>query len=208
MKNIILIFILLCLSVGLYAQTDISFAFNSTTAGRNLAFGISKSFNGKNEIGLGIRLNINKLKMPDDQNHVFFKRLYARNFIEFLGLQANYKRKIFKNLNCIQPYIFCDLQITHSSNRSVAFLPYAYEPETGDVLYKQYLIISGPYLWTEQNIGIGFKSNITKGVYLFQNIGVGATFIFGKDIKLPETYSKFNHEFGYLLSCGIAYRIK
>jgi hypothetical protein len=49
---------------------------------------------------------------------------------------------------------------------------------------------------------------LNKSFYLFQDIGVGVTFILGKYEELPVTHNKFSWEFGYLLSFGIAYRIK
>lgn len=207
MKYLILFPFFLLFSTSLLAQKDITLNFNSTGSGRNITLGLSKPLNKKSEIAVGLRFNINTLKMPDDQNHVFIKRLYAMNFFEHLGIQGNYRHSLFSNWESIKPYYFYDLQITYSSTRSVAFLPYDIEYTTGDYLYKRYVIIAGPYFWTEHNIGIGFKAHIYKNFYLFQNFGVGGIFIIGKDIKRPETYDKFSFEFGYLISSGIAYSL-
>ncbi len=190
------------------AQDDLIFAFNSTTSGRNVAFGYSKTINGTNEIGAMLRVNINKLAHPDDQNNVYFKRLYATEFIHFFGIETFYHKSFLNNWKCIKPFAFYDLQFTYSTTRNRDFLPYTYD-SNGDVLYKEYIDFFGPFFWMENNIGIGFKAKLTKSFYLVQKAGVGITLIFGEDKRLPQTtFQRFQWEFGYLLSVGIIYRLK
>lgn len=207
MKTCILTLTFLFFGFTLFGQNDLSIGFNSTVAGRNIALGYSKTIKSKHELGIGLRININKKKHPDDQNCVFYKRLFATEFEQYLGLQASYHRNILSNWQYVNPYLFYDFQITNSSTWNRMFLPYAYDTN-GDVLYKEYREYFGPYWWLEQNIGIGFKAKLTNSFYLFQNIGVGGTILLGMEKKLPETYDKFTWEFGYLISIGIAYRIK
>ncbi|MFH1159508.1 MAG: hypothetical protein V1733_00985 [bacterium] len=207
MKIISISLFCLLLSSSLTAQTDLSVCFNSTGTGINLSLDFAKTIKSKNELGIGLRININRLKHPDDQNHVFLNRLFATEFLQYFGAQLFYHRMIFERLACIKPYIFYDLQTTWSKTRNRMFLPYSYDIN-GDVLYKEYLEYFGPFLWLEQNVGIGFKVRLIKSVYLTQNIGAGVLFIIGEDKKLPQTYNKFSWEFGYLLSVGIVYRIK
>lgn len=207
MKKIFLLAFLLASFLFSKSQNDLIFTFNSTTSGRNITFGYSKTLNKGNEFGILLRFNINKLAHPDDQNNVFFKRLYATEFIHFFGIEAFYHKRFLNNWECIKPFAFYDVQLTYSTTRSRALLPYSYDTN-GDVLYKEYIDIAGPFFWLENSIGIGFKAKLTRSFYLIQKAGVGITLILGEDEELPETYDKFEWEFGYLLSVGVIYRLK
>jgi hypothetical protein len=194
------------LALPLFGQDYLSFTFNATASGRNVAVAYSTTFKSKHELGGALRFNINSEKHPDNQDHVFLNRLFATELTHYFGLQTYYRRNIVEKWHCIKPYLFYDLQSSYSTTFNRMVLPYTYD-FNGDVLYKEYLRNYGPFLWIEQNIGMGFKVNIAKSFYLFQNIGGGVMFILGKEEKLPITYDKFEWEFGYLLSVGVAYRI-
>lgn len=203
-----LLFLTLLFSITiLKSQDDLIITYNSTIAGRNIAFGYLKTFHYKNEFGIMLRININKQTQNDDQNKVFVKRLYAKNFIQHLGIETSYRRRFLEKWKCINPFSFYDLQLTYSSTRTKAFLPYTYD-SNGDVLYKEYIISLGPFFWLENNIGIGFKTKLFKSLYLIQKAGVGITLILGKDETFPDSYDRIEWEFGYLLSVGIIYRLK
>lgn len=206
MKRFTLVFIVCALAFRLTAQTELYKGFNSTMAGRSITIGLSKSKNTKHELGAALRININKLAHNDDQNKVFYKRLYATKPIHYIGLQAFYHRNIFQKLEHIKPFLFYDLQATYSTTRNRMLLPYTYD-SNGDVLYKEYIEIFGPYTWAEQNIGIGFKADIIGNLYLIQRLGIGTTFILGYDKKrLDKYFNWFAWEFGYLFNVGIGYR--
>ncbi|SHF51914.1 hypothetical protein SAMN05444274_10634 [Mariniphaga anaerophila] len=57
--------------IAINAQTELSSSFNSTHSGRNVTFAFSKTYNARHELGGGIRFNINKPEMSDDQNKVY-----------------------------------------------------------------------------------------------------------------------------------------
>jgi hypothetical protein len=206
MKNIFFSILLVFSSCFVLGQNDLQFGFNSTTAGRNLVLGYSKTVNSKNTFGIGLRININKVKHPDDQMNVFYKRLFATELYQYFGIQANYHRAFLPNLQCLKPYLFYDLQLTKASTWNRMFLPYSYDTN-GDVLYKEYREYFGPFWWIEQSVGIGYRVKIANSLYMYQNIGAGITFILGEDKKRPLTYDKFSWEFGYLFSIGISYRL-
>jgi hypothetical protein len=206
MKKQILTVIFLLISTMLMSQDALTFSYNATESGRNVAFDYSKMFNSKHEIGAGLRININSITQPDDQSNIYYKRLYAIYFYQFFGLHIYYHRMILEKWQCIKPYFFYDLQLTKSTTRSSMFIPYSYDTN-GDVLYKNYVEYFGPFLWIDQNIGMGFKAKLFKSLFLFENIGVGMTFILGEDKKLPTTYDKFSRELGCLISVGISYNI-
>lgn len=206
MKNLLFFIIFIFISSFVFSQNEILLGFNSTTAGRNLMLGYSRTVNNNHTFGVGLRININSVKHPDDQGNVFYKRLFATEFYQYFGIQANYQRAILSNLHCLKPYLFYDLQFTRSTTWNRFFTPFSYDIN-GDVLYKEYREYFGPFWWIEQSIGIGYKVKITKSLYMYQNAGAGVTFILGEDKKLPQTYDKFSWEFGYLLSIGISYKL-
>lgn len=192
---------------SLFGQDYVSFGFNATESGRNFTIDYSKKLNAKNELGVGLRINVNSIRQPDDEGMIFYRRLYALEFYQFFGLHLYSHRMIFGKWQYVKPYLFYDLQITHSTTRSSAYWPYSYDTN-GDVLYKNSIDYFGPFLWIEQNIGIGFKAKLFKSFYLYENFGVGMTFIVGEDKTLPTTYDKFEWELGGMISIGCAYALK
>ncbi|WP_417590008.1 hypothetical protein [Owenweeksia hongkongensis] len=189
------------------AQVDITSAFNSTYSGRSIILSGSAYLNPKNEIGIGIRYNINKLAHNDDQNNVFLKRQFGTEFKHHWGITAFYHHYIFKDLNCVKPFVFYDFQYSKSPTRNRMFLP-AFEDEELGTLYYEVIEYFGPFTWLENNIGVGIKAKITNRLYLNQKIGVGAIFILGKDEKRPITYDNFEWDFAALIQVGLAYRLE
>lgn len=189
-----------------FSQSDIGFVFNSTHSGRNVALSYSKTIS-KNEFGLGLRYNINRITHSDDQNKSYMKRLYATKPYQYFGIDLFYHRSILNWTN-IKPYLVYDLQVTHSTSRNRMFLPCDYDND-GNALYREVIEYFGPYTWLEQNIGIGFKENLFSNLYLTQKIGAGTSFIMGYDNKrLNRIFNWFEWEFGYLIQVGLIYRIK
>ena len=187
------------------AQIDLFASFNSTYTGRNISATVSKYYNNKHELGGGIRFNINRLPHPDDQNNLFKKRLYATKPLYYFGIEGFYHRYILKNWKNIKPFLFYDLQLTYSTTRTRMLLPFTYDAN-GDVLYKEYIEFFGPFLWLEQNVGVGFKANLFSNWYLKQKLGFGTSFILGKEEKLlGKNLKRFDWEFAYLINVGIGY---
>jgi len=208
MKKNKLILLLLCLSTSyVFAQTDIVVAYNSNHSGRNASLTASKFLSGRHELGFGLRFNFNKFAHPDDQNNTFKKRLYATKPLHHLGLEGFYHLYLFSKLKNIKPFIFYDMQITHSPTRNRSLLPYS-SLSDGTVLYKEHINNFGPFTWLEQNIGIGFRANITSNCFIQQKIGYGTSFIMGyDDMLLGKIFNWFDWEFGYLINVGIGYRL-
>ncbi len=205
LKYLIMFFIAACY-IPCNAQLGLNLTFNSTHSGRNIVLATSRNFKNKNEFGLGLRYNINKLAHNDDQMNVYLKRLYATKPIHYFGIEGFYHRTIFTNLDCIKPFIFYDVQATYSTTRNRMFIPIGYDLN-GDVLYKEAIEYFGPFYWIEQCVGVGFKAKIYKSFYLTQKIGFGTSFILGKEKKLLSKYFKgFTWEFAGLLNAGIGYK--
>ncbi|MEO0075560.1 MAG: hypothetical protein ABIK31_05565 [candidate division WOR-3 bacterium] len=206
MKKYTLIFLEMILLLQVKAQTELFTGFNSTMAGRSMTIGFSNTKDTKHEIGTALRININKLAHNDDQNKSYYKRLYATKPIHFFGLQGFYHKKILNKWEHLKPFLFYDLQATYSTSRNRMLLPYTYDAN-GEVLYKEYIEIFGPYTWVEQNIGIGFKADLFGNWFILQKLGFGTSFVLGYDKKrLDKYFNWFAWEFGYLFNVGIGYR--
>lgn len=202
----ILIVFLWCQKI--WAQSDLFLNFNSTHSGRNLSLAWSKQVREKNEFGVGLRFNINKLAHPDDQNNVFKKRLYATKPYHYIGAEMFYSRKIFKIFSNIETFAFYNAQLSYSTTRNRDFLPVGYSIG-GDALYIEYINIFGPFTWFEQNIGFGYKVSLASNWFLQHKMGFGTSFVMGYDKSLWVKYFDwFYWEFGYFLNVGIGYRFE
>jgi len=210
MKNklLFLMIVALLLCNCAIAQSDLFLNFNSTHSGRNLSLAWSKHFHEKNEFGLGLRYNINKLAHPDDQNNVFKKRLYATKPYHYIGAEIFYNRKILKIFSKVETFAFYNAQVSYSTTRNRDLLPYAISEE-GEVYYKEIIGFYGPYTWLEQNVGFGYKVPLVGHWYLQHKMGFGTSFIMGYEKKLLEKYFDwFYWEFGYLINIGVGYRFQ
>ena len=205
MKILVLLGLVILNLCPVYAQPSLRITYNDTHAGRNISLLISRVFNESNEAGIGLRYNINKLTHNDDQNNAFWNRLYATKFYHHIGVDGFYQRYIFRNLKLIKPFLAYDIQASYSTTRNHLFSPYAYD-NNGDVLYRESLVIFGPFTFIEQYFGLGYTVNFIDNIHLYMKAGFGIMFIIGKDIKSYITYDSFNWEFAEIISTGIVYR--
>ncbi|HIP48687.1 MAG TPA: hypothetical protein EYG92_06965 [Lutibacter sp.] len=208
-KTRLLLLLVLYSIINLNAQIDTSIKFNKTASGRNFSSDISKVFNEKHEIGIGFRYNINSLKHPDDQGNIFYRRQYATKPWHHIGLRVFYHRKILPNWRKIEPFMFFDLQATHTTTRNVWYWPYAFDTSSNQILYNRFEENFGPFTWVEQSIGLGYKVKLTKNIFITSQFGLEGMLIFGRDDELVVTWGKGpNFEFGYLFDFGIGYRFE
>ena len=198
--------LLFCLFLGssLVAQTKISTNFNSTASGRNVSLLISKTKNN-HEFGGGIRYNIGKLAMPDDQGNVFLKRLYPSTFAQHWGAEAFYHYRFFNSWKHLKPFVFYDVQASYSTSRNSFYTPHSRD-EIGRILYLYHVKRFGPYTWLEQYIGFGFKVELPNQFFISQKIGAGGCLIFGEEEQLVKYSTEW--EFGGLINVGIGYRFE
>lgn len=192
MKTLFLLLAVL-IATSLCAQVELLTSFNSTYSGRNVALTISKTNNNRHEVGVGIRYNIGMLAMPDDQENIFYKRLFPSTFGQHWGAQAFYHYHVFNHWAHVNPFLFYDVQAAYSTTRNRFY-------NAG------YIERLGPFTWIEQNIGIGFKADLPGQFFISQKIGVGGGLVLGNEEKLLKTSASW--EFGGLINVGIGYRFK
>jgi hypothetical protein len=205
MKKSLIFAFLLMISLCSNAQVDLSVNFNDTHSGRSVTLHLSKNLNANYEIGGGIRYNINRIRQSDDQRNIFMNRLYATKPIHYWGVDGFVHRDIFNKWEHVKPFLFYDVQLSYSTTRNSFFISAA---KIKDESIPEQINLSdftnfGPFLWVEQNVGIGFKVDFTKKIFMTQRIGVGADLIFGSDDQLIRMMvNKFAWEFGGLVNVG------
>ncbi len=198
MNKITMLFFGILVFLKAEAQTQLHAGFNSTIARRNISVGISKTKNTKHEFGAALRINLNKLEHNDDQDKIYYKRLYVSEFAHNFGIQGFYHRHVLQKLEHVKPFFFYDIQATHST----AMNRLSYD----DVRFKRGdLYVFGPFTWVEQNIGDGFRADLFGNWFLQQKLGIGTTLIFGADMG---TRYNITQEFGGLFNLGLGYKIQ
>jgi hypothetical protein len=192
-------------------QIRVSTVFNSVISGRSINLQLSGQIDNRHEIGGGVRININKNKHNDDQNNIFIKRMYATKPLHYFGIEGFYHIHFLQKLQHLDFFAFYDVQACYSTTGN-RVRHNEINLSTGECEHNEYFRHFGPFVWLEQNIGIGFSVDIWKNIFITQRLGVGVCFIMGKD-RVPDDNkdyflpkNPFENEFGYLLSVGIGYR--
>lgn len=204
MKKLFICILLLVFTVLVNAQGELMTYFNDSHTGINQSLVYTKMFRNKYEVGGGLKINFNRYAHPDNQQKIFYKRLYATKPIHSFGGEAFVNRYLFEELDRLKPFIFYNIRLSYSTTRNIGFSPYTYS-EKKELLYKRYDTNFGPFTWLEQYIGFGYKIDILKSVYFLQKVGFGVDIMFGKDeqlvIDMVPTW-----EFCYIHSFGLGYR--
>lgn len=194
MKTQFSILVLSLLTFSSASAQKVSSGVNFTHAGRSISATYGKVFN-KSEVGIGLGLNINQYKMPDNQNNIFYKRLYATEPLHFLALKTYYHKSININRENIAPFAFYDLQLRYAKTRNENL---NYENRSWDPFD-----FFGPFTWLEQTIGLGIDIQLSNRIFYRQKLGIGTSFILGKETAYKD--SCFVWEFGALYSFEVGY---
>ncbi|HBG71651.1 MAG: hypothetical protein A2W93_06930 [Bacteroidetes bacterium GWF2_43_63] len=205
------IFLLLVFfSFATLSAQNLSLNYYSTGTGTNLTLAYAKDWE-KNELGFGLGYNINRIAHPDDKGHIFYKRLYATKPIHHVNLNLFWHHRIFSEMQHIKPFLFYDLQMTYSTTRNRFFVPYGFDstivsdtPE-GKILYREMIDFFGPFIWIENNIGVGFQVDITDKWFIQQKFGTGIHLIHGSERRLLP-FRKTHWEFVGLLDWSVGIR--
>jgi hypothetical protein len=176
------------MSLSAFSQ-NLNLTLYSTGTGKNVTLSYSKEYKSM-EFGIGLGCNINSIKQPDDQPNIYYKRLYATKPLHFLNFNLYYNQHIFNRFDQFKPYIFYDFQMKYSTTRSNMYIidridsTIISSDPADQYLYRNYTEYFGPFLWIENNLGLGMKINITEKLFFSQKIGLGIHFIIGEEPKL------------------------
>jgi hypothetical protein len=204
-----LLFLMLMVIANQLHSQNLSLSLYSTGTGKNLTviYSIQKK---SMEFGIGLGCNINSIKQPDDNNNIYYKRLFATKPLHFFNFNIYYNQYVFDKFNQIKPFIFYDFQVKYSTTRSSMYFPYAIDttiittnPED-QFLYRNYIEYFGPFLWVENSVGIGMKINITDNFFISQKLGIGIHLIIGDEPKLFK--DKTDWEFHDFYSFSLGYK--
>lgn len=200
----------LFLSTFSFSQQAVTLNFNTSTLREGLVIGYAKSFGDNHKVELGLRYQINNKAMPDDQEHIYYKRIYATSGIQHFGIQFGYSWFFAPNLVHLNPFLFYDCQLAYSTTRNHGYGWTYYYDEGSLIPIEEYTVSFGPFHWIQNTIGIGCEVDIWKSYYLFEKIGFNSTLIIGNDENLvPDPFQSFSwgvNEFGYLVCFGIGRR--
>lgn len=209
MKQLIPLAIILFFICEVKAQSSIALGFNSTGAGRGIICQYNHKKN-KNEFGIGMRFNLNYPHNLDNQSKLHYKRLHALKPIQHLGIVVSYHRYILPKLQTTSFFSFYDVQATYAMAKSYQFR--MSDADSISILYTNPRRNLGPFVWIEQNIGIGHRLKLSERMYLIQKIGIGTFFVIGREktavidnVITPHYFKRFSWEFGYLFNMGIGY---
>ncbi len=199
-KRILCLMVLAVLTCSLVSSQNLVLNYYSTGTGQNITFNYA-IHSTNSDVGFGLGWNINRLKHPDNQTNVFYKRQFATRSIDHLNLNLFYHRYILKGLENLNPFLFYDFQGKHSAAMN------DFNSTDDERIYH------GPYFWLDNTIGIGFNVRIFRNWYLQQKFGAGAHFILPSNREVQRVSSitslqKAHWEFIGLLNIGILYSIK
>jgi hypothetical protein len=209
-RAIIILFSYSLLGYCSFAQNAAKIYLNTSTLRESVIIGYARTFHQTHEIEFGIRYHLNSLIMPDDQESIFYRRMYASNFAQHFGLQFGYNWYFLPRLEHLKYFVYYELQAAYSTTRNHG---YTWEYNINDGTFiplKEYLEYFGPFLWLQNTIGVGFKVDIWRSWYLFEKIGFNVTEVIGNDKRLmPDPFQLFPwlvNEFGYMITAGVGYR--
>ena len=200
MKKIlyILLFVVI-ISNQAYTQTGIKldYAYYDIT-GNNIALSYSKVFKKKHYWSIGLKFHIDDPLR--DIPLTFTRQLQAQNFIENIGLSAEYRRLI-KLSKSVTFYPFYHFQFTRKS----PVIPFtALDLGTGMII--DTFLVFKPINYWDNAIGVGFEFKLSRKISFNLNAGVGVTFPFLYDNTFFGS-DKISYEFIYMFSGGISYQL-
>ena len=184
----------------LFAQDEITLAYNSVHIGRNVSLAYYRNIK-QHAIIAGIKYQINSL-IQDNQNEIFKKRFYATDFYEHWGFVVGY-RYTLKRINFVKPFIFYEMQLTNSHTRNEFVFPVGVD-QNGIVYYTKDIVYQGPTFALDNYVGFGLNIPIFGFLSITQKIGFGGVFYFKTDPSYVLVNNR-SQEFGYILSLGFSY---
>lgn len=188
-------YLLIFLSFSSFSQSSIEFNFNDVYIGRNLSANWKRHYPNLS-FSTGLTYHINRIdKVPIGT--LIKKSAFAENFGQRFGIQLGFEYFIYKN-------DFCKIGLFYSNqisliNQLVKLYP-AYDtlvsnPQSEfDFLYTKHERNYGPVFTSDNVIGITFKNNITKNIYLSTRGGLGILFWKNTDNSLLLIAGKKNNQ--------------
>ena len=201
MKNKIkyILFLIVFISSQAYTQTGIKldYAFYDIT-GNNIALSYSKVFKKKHYWSIGLKFHIDD--PLNERPETFTRQLQAQNFIENLGLSAEYRRLI-KLSKSVTFYPFYHFQFTRKSP-----VQPIHALDLGSGMIIDTVLVFKPINYWDNAIGVGFEFKLSRKLSFNLNAGVGVTFPFLYDNSFFGS-GKIDFVFIKMFSGGVSYQL-
>lgn len=187
----------------------VEISYNDIHIGRNLSIGYNYKYNKKHIFSAKVHFLFNRL-VHDNNNNVYYKRFFAYSFDQTIGLDVGYKYLIpIKKLKS-ELFLFYELQETYSQTRSKALFYLGKDPNTGDEIYFQKIIITDRILALENTFGIGINAEIYNNLFFSVKGGLGLVgFLLiptANSINNPNDNStEEDWSFAHIYSLGLTY---
>lgn len=190
----------------------INLSYNDIHAGSNLSLGYSYKHNKKHIFSANTHFLFNRL-VHDNNNNVFYKRFFSYSIDQTIGFDLCYKYLIpIKKLKS-ELFFFYELQETYSQTRSKALFYLDTDPQTGEEIFFQKIIITDRILALESTIGIGVNAELYKNLFFTVKGGLGII-----NLLLIPTDNNMNNpndhtteeewSFSHIYSIGLTYYFK
>jgi len=190
-----------------WSQFSLESNFSSVHIGRNQNLTLNYQWN-KLSLYSGVKYNFNKLdNFP--VSTMIKKTAWATKNSENIGgvIGLKYDLVRLKNISFFS-FFECQQSFTHTRHISVIYVGSSVPNPTSeyDLVYQNRVDIIGPWWIFENNIGLGYHVEISKGLYLTSKAGIGIVAFKNTDEKNIVIFSGGNWEFSEILSFGIGYK--
>ena len=153
---------------------------------------------------VGYQLNKDCKPIHDD-NNVFKRRFYGRNFLEQSSISANYEYTISTKHGHWNPVLFTSLIYSNAPIMNIIFVPNGHF-EDGSVAYTRRELEYEPVEALEFYGGIGLNINILRSLYLYERIGWG--YIRYLHFGHENSWKRNAYEFGWKFQLGIGIKFR
>ncbi|MFM2267055.1 MAG: hypothetical protein RL757_496 [Bacteroidota bacterium] len=198
-KKILFIICLVCFSIHASAQIKQSFSvsfhrFFVSTNNLNLFY---SQQNGKKEWSIGLKYHFNE--NIGYGGHIMQMNMYSDKLYQNIGLVGEYRKYLWNETNewtkFVNPYFVFHMAVSFKELRREG---YFYNLASGS--YEPFIYRFGPYLITDNDVGIGLKFFPREKMSLFVQAGGGLAFAFGTPtgdiLRIPNTYWEYSHMYG------------
>lgn len=198
MRKITILFIIFLVSNLSKAQDkivkskdEIDVSYYSTHIGSNVSVEYNKNVK-KHSFILGLKYHLNYyIKPTENGGYVYFKQFYAHNFAERFGASLGYEYHL-KDINpYVSPYLLFNSQFVKMKT--------LYRTISQNVITE--IWTDGPFVASENTIGLGLSIKLNDRFNLNQSAGIGSAFF------LKNGSKKWDWEVMYQWRAGISIKL-
>ena len=202
-------FMILFHSIFSFSQTSLELSYNDVYIGRNMGLSWKHTVTDFS-VSAGLTFHINRLHEVPISTFIK-KSAYAVNFGERIGIQFGLEYFLFGN-EYYKLGLFYNHQTSFISQQIKTYLAdsaLVAEPQSEfDFLYIKKEQIAGPFLTSDNVIGLTMRNKLSDNFYLTSKAGLGILLWTSTDesvIIVSDGNINFGHSFTGFLSAGVGY---